>query len=97
SMLKNLTTLFGSGSGVEEAWVDSDESLTPREKLVRQISAIMQWGSIVNMLLLLVLNFILAFGYAEASEMGTWIFSGWDGTTGEMNLLGLAAIGANVA
>ena len=97
SMLKNLSNLFGSGIGAEEAWVDNDNSLTPREKLVRQISAIMQWGSIVNMLLLLVLNIILAFGFAEASEMGTWLFSGWAGTTGEMTLLGLVAIGANVA
>ena len=93
-------TVIGTITGTldsEEAWVDTDESLTPREKLVRQVARIMQWGSIVNLLVLLALNMLLAFEMVSADTMSGWIFSGWIGTTGEMTLLGLVAIGANVA
>jgi MFS family permease len=97
SILKSLTSLIGGSDSIEEAWVDTDESLSPREKLVRQIAGIMQWGSIANVLLLLVLNLLLAFNYVEATQMSNWLFSGWLGSVSEMTLLGMVAIGANVA
>lgn len=97
SILNTITDIIGGGVSGEEAWVDTAESLTPREKLVRQVSAIMQWGSIANLLLLLVLNILLAVNMLDADTMGNWLFSGWIGTTGEMTLLGFVAIGANVA
>lgn len=96
NILKTVLSIFGGGNLAEEAWVDNDEALTPREKLVRKISTIMQWGSIVNLLILIALNLMLAFNMAEAEQMGNWLLSGWIGTTGEMTLLGLVAIGANV-
>lgn len=97
SILKNVTSVLGGDYDAEEAWVDTDESLTERERLVRQVAAIMQWGSIANLLALLVLNILLAFNIIDANQLGNWIFSGWIGTTGEMALIGLVAIGANVA
>jgi hypothetical protein len=48
-------------------------------------------------LLLLVLNLLLAFNYVEATQMSNWLFSGWLGSVSEMTLLGMVAIGANVA
>jgi len=97
TIFKTLTGAITGTLDGEEAWVDTDESLTPREKLVRQVASIMQWGSIVNLLVLLTLNILLAFDVMEADTMGNWLFSGWIGTTGEMTLLGFVAIGANVA
>ena len=96
NILRAAISIFGDGSSGEEAWVDTDAALTPREKLVQRISAIMQWGSIVNLLVLIVLNLLLVFNTVEASQMSNWLLSGWIGTTGEMTLLGLVAIGANV-
>lgn len=97
SVFKNITSIFGGSSNLEEAWVDNQDSLTPRERLVRRISAIMQWGTIANMVVLLLLNLLLAFHVVEAAQMSEWLFSGWAGTAGEMTLLGLLAIGGNVA
>ncbi|MGB7337464.1 MAG: hypothetical protein WBC91_01120 [Phototrophicaceae bacterium] len=97
SILKTVTSVLGGDHDGEEAWVDTDESLNERERLVRQVAAIMQWGSIVNLIVLLLLNVILAFNIVDADQLGNWIFSGWIGTTGEMALVGLVAIGANVA
>ena len=88
TIFKTLTGAITGTLDGEEAWVDTDESLTPREKLVRQVASIMQWGSIVNLLVLLVLNILLAFDVVVADTMGNWLFSGWIGTTGEMTLLG---------
>lgn len=96
NILKSVISIFGEGGSEEEAWVDNDAALTPRERLVRRISAIMQWGSIVNLLLLILLNLLLIFNVVEASQMGNWLFSGWIDTSGEMTLLGLVAIGTNV-
>ena len=44
-LLKLLIEVFGTGGNIEEAWVDSDVSATPREKLIRQTSKVMQWAA----------------------------------------------------
>src|SRR5690606_31038819 len=55
------------------------------------------WGSIANLVVLLILNILLVFNLVQAEQLGNWTFSGWIGTTSEMTLLGFVAIGANVA
>lgn len=96
TMLKNLGSLIG-GSSAEEAWVDNDDSLSPREALVRRIASVMQFGTIANLVVLLALNLLLMFGIVESVQMGQWLLPAWVGTSGEMTLLGLVGISANVA
>ncbi|MGJ3237256.1 MAG: ABC transporter permease [Anaerolineae bacterium] len=97
SMFKNLLNAIDGGDNGEEAWVDNDASLTPRERLVRRIASIMQWSAIVNALVLLILNLLLATNTISASQLGGWILSAWEGSGGEMALMGLLLIGANVS
>ncbi|MEM9955136.1 MAG: hypothetical protein AAF846_26240 [Chloroflexota bacterium] len=97
SILKTMTAIFGADTNSEEAWVDSDSFLTPREQLVRRVAVIMQWGAIINLIVLFALNLLLAFDVVSADTMGNWLFSGWIGTTGEMTIIGLVAIAGNMS
>ncbi|MEO0596625.1 MAG: hypothetical protein AAF126_10975 [Chloroflexota bacterium] len=97
SITKGILTFFNGNRNAEEAWVDDDATLTPREKLVRQIATIFQWGTIINLIALLLLNLLLAFNAIDASQLASWILPAWNGTAGDAALTGLLAIGANAA
>jgi hypothetical protein len=44
SLLNNFRDLFTANAG-DEAWIDNDTHLTPREALVRRVANILEWGA----------------------------------------------------
>ena len=100
ALFKGILESFGIKSGSpmgEEAWVDNDAALTEREKLMRQITTIFQWGAIVNGLVLLLLLLVLAFGTISPSQIAGILLAGLGQEAGTITLLGLLAIGANIS
>lgn len=97
SVTKNILTFFNGNRNVEEAWIDDNAALSPREKMVRRVATIFQWGTLVNLLVLLVLNLLLTFNAIDAPQLASWTLPGWDGTAGDAALVGMLAIGANAS
>lgn len=96
SFLKLLIEVFGSGGNTEEAWVDSNVSLTPREKIISQTSRAMQWGAIINILVLMMAMFLIASGTLAASDMSSWLLSGLNESGNMLTVIGLIGVGANI-
>ncbi len=60
SLLNNFRDLFTATAG-DEAWIDNDTHLTPRETLVRRVANILEWGAGIHFAaaaLLLILLFL---------------------------------------
>jgi ABC-2 type transport system permease protein len=100
ALFKGILESFGIRRGTEpteEAWVDNDAALTERERLMRQITAIFQWGAALNALVLLVLVLLLGVEAIVPSQIQGILLSGIDGEAGTLTLLALLGIGANIA
>jgi ABC-2 type transport system permease protein len=100
ALFKGILESFGIRGGAEpgeEAWVDNDAALTEREKLMRQITAIFQWGAVLNALSLLLLLVLLGLGLVAASQIQGILLAGMESDAATLTLLGLLGIGANVA
>src|SRR5688572_4904226 len=100
ALFKGILESFGlRGGGVpsEEAWVDNDATLTERERLMRRITAIFQWGAVLNALVLIVLLFLLAFNIVTPTQLQGILFAGLGADAGTTSLLGFLAIGANIS
>lgn len=100
ALFKGILESFGlRGGGIpsEEAWVDNDSTLTERERLMRRITAIFQWGAVLNALVLIVLLLLLAFNIVTPTQLQGILFAGLGADAGTTTLLGLLAIGANIS
>jgi hypothetical protein len=95
--LSFLYDVFGRRGNAEEAWIDLDSALTPREGLVRRMAAILQWGSLIGFLLLIVLLLLLATGTLLPDALAGWLVAGTEATGGVRALVGLAGIAANIS
>lgn len=96
-LLKLLIEVFGTGGNIEEAWVDSDVSATPREKLVRQISKVMQWAAIVNGLVVFLAMLALWFEVVQAADMSQFLLSHPIISADMLTVIGLMLIAGNVS
>jgi hypothetical protein len=96
SFLKLLIEVFGSGGNIEEAWVDSDISLSPREKLVGQVSRVMQWAAISNGLILLMAMLAIWFELIAAADMSPWWFTSPILSADMLTLIGLMIMAGNI-
>lgn len=95
--LSLLYDVFGRRGNAEEAWIDMDVALTPREGLVRRLTAILQAGSLIGFALLIVLLLLLASASVTPDQLAGWLFGGIDETSGVRTLIGLAGITANIS
>lgn len=96
SFLKLLLEIFGTSGNIEESWVDSDTALSPREKLVRKISRVMQWGAILNGLVLALAFIALWTGTLKSADISHWLLSSDTLTVDMLTVLGLIFVASNV-
>ncbi|MCU0512120.1 MAG: ABC transporter permease [Anaerolineae bacterium] len=64
--LRALRGLVGAGTPPDDAWIDSDVALTPREARLRQAATLFQWGAAAHGVAVLVLLLALAAGAGAA-------------------------------
>ncbi len=96
TIFQTIRSVFAGRSG-EESWVDNDAALTPREVRVRRIATILQWGGLLNLVLLIVLGLILALDAVQAAGLSSVLLASLQATAEARVLLGLAGIGANAS
>ena len=100
NVLRALFNVFGTRGNVgEEAWIDNDDALTPRERLVKRIGRVYVVGAIVNALVLVGVLLGLALGGVTTGAIADLTLRAWDSTigAGTQVLVGLIAIGANIS
>ena len=96
-MIKNtfstVRSIFGAGSSTDDAWIDSDALLTPREARLKKAARILQWTAAGNAALAVPILLIVATG-AGASLPGLLVggFTGSAATAIPVLLLGIAVV-----
>lgn len=98
NILRALFRTFGSGANVtEEAWIDNDQSLTPREALIRRMGKILTWSGIGYGLILLVVMLLVGFGLIGFEAIADVLLRGTTNDAGTRILLGFMGMGANIS
>jgi ABC-2 type transport system permease protein len=92
-----LWRVFGRRGNAEDAWIDNDAALTPREELVRQITRVLQWGAIVNALVLFLLLILIGFRVIGVQQLASFLLGGIDADPGVLVIAGLIGIAANMS
>lgn len=95
-IISGLKVLFGGERG-EDAWVDMDATMTPREALVRRVSRVLQIGAALNALVLLALLLLLALGGLTAEQLRPVLLGGPALSVNAAVLFGLIGITANLS
>lgn len=98
NIFRILFNTFGAGGNVtEEAWIDNDSILTPREGLIRRIGRILTWSGIAYGLVLLVVMLLVGFGIVGFGAMADVLLRGTNYSDGTRLLVGLMGMGANIS
>lgn len=92
-----LWRVFGRRGNAEDAWIDNDAALTPREALIRQITKVLQWGAIVNALALILSLILVGFQFINVTSLPSLLLGGLDADPGVLVIAGLIGIAANVS
>jgi len=98
SVLKTLWQIFGpSGNAREDAWIDNEAALTPREGLIRRVTTILQIGAFVNGIALVAALLALEVGSLTVDTLPTLLFGNLDADLRILVIAGLMGIAANTS
>jgi len=95
SILNSLRKLIFTGNAGEDAWIDNEAPLTPREGLVRRAGAVLHWGAILNGAVAAVIIGLLWSGFLQIAELWAVLLPGTTLTPGVAVLIGILGIVAN--
>ncbi|MDQ7027093.1 MAG: hypothetical protein Q9P01_18155 [Anaerolineae bacterium] len=96
-ILDTLWRIFGRRGNAEDAWIDNDAALTPREALIRQITKVLQWGAMINALALILSLILVGFQFIDVNSLPSLLLGGLDADRGVLVIAGLIGIATNMS
>lgn len=97
NLLNGVRTVLGSSPEGEDAWIDNDAPLTPREHMIRQTGRVLQLGALLNGAILLLMLLLLAFNIFAADAASNLLLGGIEAGAGVAVTFGILGIAANVS
>src|SRR5687768_6561744 len=91
-LFDTLWRVFGRRGNAEDAWIDNDAALTPREALIRQITGVLQWGAIINAAVLVVSLLLVGFRVIDVNSLPSLLLGGVEADPGVVVIAGLIGI-----
>jgi ABC-2 type transport system permease protein len=96
-LFDTLWRVFGRRGNAEDAWIDNDAALTPREALIRRITRVLQWGAIINAAVLVVSLLLVGFRVIDVNSLPSLLLGGVEADPGVVVIAGLIGIAANMS
>jgi ABC-2 type transport system permease protein len=96
-LFDTLWRVFGRRGNAEDAWIDNDAALTPREGLIRRITRVLQWGAIINAAVLIVSLVLVGFRVIDVNSLPSLLLGGVEADPGVLVIAGLIGIAANMS
>jgi ABC-2 type transport system permease protein len=96
-LFDTLWRVFGRRGNAEDAWIDNDAALTPREALIRRITRVLQWGAIINAAVLIVSLVLVGARIIDVNTLPSLLLGGVEADPGVVVIAGLIGIAANMS
>jgi len=87
----------GDGDAEGEAWIDDTANMTPREKMVRQVATIFQWGAIANFVLAILVLILLTISDTMPDVLSGILLGGFVGASDNAMMIAMLLILTNTS
>jgi ABC-type transport system involved in multi-copper enzyme maturation permease subunit len=92
-----LGRVFGGDTAGNDAWIDTEAPLTPREARIRRMTQLLQWSAILNGAAWLVLMLLFAAGAFNPQSLSSILLGGYSGDSATAVLLSMTGLALNVS